>query len=141
MASHRNFRTIYFKSCDCRVLPILYGYIPNHPKSDVISQPLNKVPVWWAKLIKFHPFISRSLHWHHTETPLPFISKVMVAKSCQFCTDIYIPINPKSDAKWQHTRINKTYSTEIQKKYNNNKNSNIRTKIHKMKSNCYISFE
>ena len=31
---------------------------------------------WWARLLKFHPFVLMKLQWHNTEAPWPIISKV-----------------------------------------------------------------
>ena len=85
----QKFHDHYFNSCGCRVVPVLQEYIPNNHQSDVLSDHGNPLRLWWAELIRFHPFICRTLQWHHTESPWLFISMVVVAGSCQFCTDIY----------------------------------------------------
>ena len=54
MASHRIPMTIYFKSRGCRVLPVLHGYIPNNPTSDVFSYLRNQMRFWLVKLIVFY---------------------------------------------------------------------------------------
>ena len=69
MASHRSPMIIYFKSRGSKVLPVLHGYIPNNPKSDVCSDLRNQMRFSLAKLIRFHPFIFSTLQWHHTEAP------------------------------------------------------------------------
>ena len=105
MALHRSPMIIYFKSRGCRVLPVLHGYIPNSPKSDVLTEPHNQVRHWWAKLIRFRLFICRTLQWNHTEALWPFISKVTDAVSCHFCMDIFQIILKSDVLSEPHTQV------------------------------------
>ena len=73
---------------------LLNGYTTKKPNMLIyLLEPRNQMRSWWAKLIRFHPFMCTVLHWHHPEAAWPFISKVgaVVLPVLHRC----IPKNPK----------------------------------------------